>query len=132
MRSVLVLFIATLCVGCGSSVSNTIPTFIHPSADVTTPTEDKTDPKVRTQPPRPDMKVVLMTHCGISGLSIDGVWWEVSPEVYIGAGEIWSQPGVLHFDDDSTATFTGKSVTRDEIKITFHRTSVTSTPLGCV
>lgn len=131
MRSFLILFIATLCAGCGSSVSSNTLTFIRPSPDVTSSTDDKADGTVPTQP-QPDMKVVLNTHCGISGLSIEGVWWEASPEVNIGSGEIWSQAGVLHFDNDSRATFTGTSVTGAEIKIFFHRSSASPIQLGCI
>ena len=132
MRSAVVLLVVTICVGCGSAGNNAILTSVLPPTGVSTPANDRTGGSVAILSQRPDLRIVLGAHCAIDGLSIDGVWWEVSPVVYLGAGEIWSQAGVLHFIDASTATFTGKSDSGDEIRITFHRTSAKPAQLGCV
>jgi hypothetical protein len=85
----------------------------------------------------PDRPFDLLTHCGINGAMIDGVWWQASPVLSDGQGnppDGWDNPyqsGVLHFADETNATFTGNPQKGSNLEVNLRRTTSTEYPFLC-
>jgi hypothetical protein len=133
MRSVAVVFLCgALCVGCNRADESSASTGVQETGATTEATEPSdVGVTVAGSASLPDRPFNLLTHCGITGAMIDGMWWKAAPVLSDDIGnppDGWGNPGqagVLHFTDSANAIFTGKSKAGSELVANLERTEST-------